>query len=264
MNRPHQKLSRYVKSFIFIYSFIYTKFVTHIYNLDADDEEGVEHRYRTLDNILGLDAAPGLAHHHDVEAELHAVSMEEPRTLKEADGDPNWVATMEELSSIRDNKTWSLVELPRGHRAIGLKWVYKVKRDENDNIVKYKARLVAKGYVQQPGIDFEEVFAPVARQESVRLLLAIAAHHGWGVHHMDVKSAFLNGELQEEVYVQQPLVSSTTSKNSRCSGFTRPCTVSAKLHAPGTRSLTPSYCHLGSHAASMSMGCTPAAKVEHA
>jgi hypothetical protein len=105
--------------------------------------------------------------------------VEEPRTLKEANGDPSWVAAMEEeLSSIRDNRTWSLVELPRGHHAIGLKWVYKVKRDENGNTVKYKARLVAKGYVQQPGIDFEEVFAPVARQESVRLLLAIVAHYG--------------------------------------------------------------------------------------
>jgi len=174
-------------------------------NLDADDDEDVEHRYRRLDNILGTDAVPGMAHRDAVEAELHAVSVEEPRTLKEADGDPNWVAAMEEeLSSIRDNKTWSLVELPHGHRTIGLKWVYKVKRDENGNIVKYKARLVAKGYVQQPGVDFDEVFAPVARLESVRLLLAIAAHHGWGVHHMDVKSAFLNGELQEEVYVQQP------------------------------------------------------------
>jgi hypothetical protein len=163
----------------------------------------VEHRYRTLDNVLGTDAVPGLAHHDTVEAELHAVSVEEPRSLKEADGDPNWVAAMEEeLSSIRENKTWSLVEPPRGHRAIGLKWVYKVKRDENGDIVKYKARLVAKGYVQRPGVDFEEVFAPVARLESVRLLLAIAAHYGWGVHHMDVKSVFLNGDLQDEVYVQ--------------------------------------------------------------
>jgi hypothetical protein len=94
------------------------------------------------------------------------------------------------------------VELPRGHCTIDLKWVYKVKRDENSDIVKYKARLVAKGYVQRPGVDFEEVFAPVARLESVRLLLAIAAHYGWGVHHMDVKSVFLNGDLQDEVYVQ--------------------------------------------------------------
>jgi hypothetical protein len=140
-----------------------------------------------------------------MEAELHSVSVEEPRSVKEAGGDPNWIAAMEEeMNSIRENGTWSLVELPRGHRAIGLKWVYKVKRDENGNVAKYKARLVAKGYVQRPGIDFEEVFAPVARLESVRLLLAIAAHYGWGVHHMDVKSAFLNGDLQEEVYVQQP------------------------------------------------------------
>ena len=133
------------------------------------------------------------------------MSVEEPRSLKEADGDPNWVAAMEEeMKSICDNHTWSLVELPHGHRAIGLKWVYKVKRDENGAIVKYKARLVTKGYVQQPGVDFEEVYAPVARLESVRLVLAVATHFGWGVHHMDVKSAFLNGELQEEVYVQQP------------------------------------------------------------
>jgi len=101
----------------------------------------------------------------------------------------------EELSSIHENKTWSLVELPRGHRAIDLKWVYKVKRDENGDIVKYKACLVAKGYVQRPGVDFEEVFAPVARLESVRLLLAIVAHYGWGIHHVDVKSVFLNVEL---------------------------------------------------------------------
>jgi hypothetical protein len=82
--------------------------------------------------------------------------------------------------------------------------VYKVKRDEKGDIAKYKARLVAKGYVQRPDIDFEEVFAPVARLESVILVLTIAAHFGWVVHHMDVKSAFLNGELQEEVYIHQP------------------------------------------------------------
>lgn len=79
-----------------------------------------------------------------------------------------------------------------------------MKRDEHGNIVKYKARLVAKGYVQQQGIDFNEVFAPVAWLESVRLLLAVAAHEGWEVHHMDVKSTFLNGDLLEEVYVTQP------------------------------------------------------------
>ena len=95
--------------------------------------------------------------------------------------------------------------LPPKHRAVGLKWVFKIKKDPDGNIVKYKARLVAKGYAQCFGVDFEEVFAPVARIETVRVLLALAAQGGWEVHHMDVKSAFLNGELSETVYVQQPL-----------------------------------------------------------
>ena len=82
---------------------------------------------------------------------------------------------MEEMESIESNKTWRLVPLPPGHRPIGLKWVYKVKKDAAGDVVKHKARLVAKGYVQQPGVDFDEVFAPVARIESVRLLLALAA-----------------------------------------------------------------------------------------
>ena len=111
---------------------------------------------------------------------------------------------MEEMSAIEENKTWKLVNLPHGHRPIGLKWVFKVKRDEAGMIIKHKARLIAKGYVQQEGVDFDEVFAPVARMESIRMLLAVAAQEGWLVHHMDVKSAFLNGELKEEVYVRQP------------------------------------------------------------
>jgi hypothetical protein len=111
---------------------------------------------------------------------------------------------LDELQSINENSTWNLTALPAGHRAICLKWVYKVKKDENGRIIKHKARLVAKGYVQRPGVDFEEVFAPVARLESVWLILALAAHRGWEVHHMDVKLAFLNGELEEVVYVSQP------------------------------------------------------------
>ncbi|PWA60828.1 ribonuclease H-like domain, Reverse transcriptase, RNA-dependent DNA polymerase [Artemisia annua] len=91
------------------------------------------------------------------------------------------------------------------HRpAIGLKWVFKTKRDAQGKIIRYKARLVAKGYVQEQGIDFDEVFAPVARIETVRSILALAAYHGWQVHHLDVKSAFLHGDLKEEVYVTQP------------------------------------------------------------
>ena len=102
------------------------------------------------------------------------------------------------------NQTWEMVTPPPGCKPIGLKWVYKIKRNSHGDIVRYKARLVAKGYVQKFGIDYEEVFAPVARMETIRVLLALAAQEGWQVHHMDVKSAFLNGELEEEVYVKQP------------------------------------------------------------
>jgi hypothetical protein len=138
--------------------------------------------------------------------DLLFASAEEPTTFKEAGKEECWRRAMEaEMESIMENKTWTLVDLPPGQKPIGLKWVFKVKRDEHDTIVKHKARLVAKGYVQGPGIDFEEVFAPVARLESVRMLSAVAAHEGWEVHHMDAKSAFLNGELQEEVYVVQPV-----------------------------------------------------------
>lgn len=102
-----------------------------------------------------------------------------------------------EIEAIERNKTWELTDLPSGHKAIDLKWVYKVKRDTTGKILKHKARLVAKGYVQKYDIDFEEVFAPVTRMETVRLLLALAAKNSWEVHHIDVKSAFLNGTLYE-------------------------------------------------------------------
>jgi hypothetical protein len=110
----------------------------------------------------------------------------------------------EEIRAIEENDTWVLTDLHPGRRAIDLKWVFKVKRDEKGSVVKHKTRLVVKGYSQQQGVDYEEVFAPVARLEAVRLLLALAAHRSWEVHHMDVKSAFLNGNLMKEVYVLQP------------------------------------------------------------
>ncbi|GKB16092.1 zinc finger, CCHC-type containing protein [Tanacetum coccineum] len=132
-------------------------------------------------------------------------SDEEPVTYSEACKRGEWVKAMDsELASIERNNTWKLVDLPKNRKPIGLKWVYKVKRDPNGKIVKHKARIVAKGYVQKHGIDYEDVFAPVARIETVRLILALAGSYGWWVHHLDVKSAFLNGDLEEEVYVSQP------------------------------------------------------------
>ena len=112
---------------------------------------------------------------------------------------------LEEMKAIEENETWELIDPPLGCRPIDMKWVYKVKRDELGTIVKHKARLVARGFVQHEGIDFEEVFALVGRMESVRLLLALAAAKDWRVHHLDVKSAFLNGELVETVFIRQPL-----------------------------------------------------------
>jgi hypothetical protein len=114
------------------------------------------------------------------------------------------IACRPERNSIQSNRTWELLALPTGHRAIGLKWVFKLKKDPQGNIIKHKARLVAEGYAQREGVDFEVVFAPVAKIQTVRLLIAIATQRGWQVHHMNVKLAFLNGELRIEVYVQQP------------------------------------------------------------
>ena len=171
--------------------------------LDADHDDDLVARYRRMEDLVGGGEPPGLAARELEEvAELHAVSADEPNTFAEAEKNPCWLKAMqEEMTSITENQTWSLEDMPPGHRAIGIKWVFKLKRNEKGEVVKHKAHLVAKGYVQKQRVDFEEVFAPVARLESVRLLLAIAAHHSWEVHHMDVKSTFLNGELKETVYV---------------------------------------------------------------
>jgi hypothetical protein len=172
--------------------------------LDADHDEEAPLRFRTVDNVIGTATPPGYAVRDLGGGQLFTVSAEEPGLLAQAEQDPSWCRAMEEeLRAIEENRTWTLTELPPGRRAIGLKWVFKVKKDEHGAVVRHKARLIVKGYAQRQGIDYDEVFAPVACMESVRLLLALAAQERWQVHHMDVKTAFLNGDLQEEVYVQQ-------------------------------------------------------------
>lgn len=132
------------------------------------------------------------------------MGIEEPVCYEQAAKEDVWKDAMDkEITAIEKNQTWELTELSQGHKAIDLKWVYKLKKDQNGAVTKHKARLVAKGYVQRQGIDYEEIFAPVTRLETVRLLLALEAKHDWEVHHLDVKSAFLNGVLFEEVYVSQ-------------------------------------------------------------
>ncbi|KAG7553295.1 hypothetical protein ISN45_Aa06g038290 [Arabidopsis thaliana x Arabidopsis arenosa] len=129
----------------------------------------------------------------------------EPMDFQEAIEKKTWRNAMdEEIKAIKKNDTWELASLPNGHKAIGVKWVYKAKKNSKGEVERYKARLVAKGYSQRAGIDYDEVFAPVARLETVRLIISLAAQNKWKIHQMDVKSAFLNGDLEEEVYIEQP------------------------------------------------------------
>src|SRR5713226_7336055 len=127
-----------------------------------------------------------------------------PQTYEEAAGDPRWQASMkEEFNSLQKSNTWELVDLPLGRKLVQCKWVYKTKFSADGSPLKYKAILVAKGYSQVHGIDYNETFAPVAKMDSIRLALAIAASKQWEVHHMDVKCAFLNGDITEYIYMQQ-------------------------------------------------------------
>jgi len=116
-----------------------------------------------------------------------------------------WQKAMEdEMQSIHDNKTWTLTDLPSGRRCIGTKWVYKIKKDASNKFQRYKARIVAKGYAQVAGLDFDKTFAPVVRIDSIRLLFAISAFLGLEILHADCKTAFLNGNSDLEIYIQQP------------------------------------------------------------
>jgi hypothetical protein len=110
----------------------------------------------------------------------------------------------EELENFERNQVWELVDPPPGCKPIGTKWVWKNKEGEKGEVVRNKSRLVAQGFSQKEGIDYEETFSPVARLEVIRILLAFSVAKGFKLHQMDVQSAFLNGVLEEEVYVRQP------------------------------------------------------------
>ena len=134
--------------------------------------------------------------------------MVEPRNVREALAGPNardWIRAMEEeMDSMKKNHVWDLVDLPAGRKAVGNKWILKIKRKADGSIERYKARLVAKGFTQVEGVDYDETFSPVVRFASVRLILAIVASMDLELFQMDVKTAFLNGELEEEIYMAQP------------------------------------------------------------
>ncbi|KAK8632907.1 hypothetical protein V6N13_073286 [Hibiscus sabdariffa] len=136
------------------------------------------------------------------------VDQDEPKTYQEAVASPDsekWLEAMRsEIDSMSENQVWTFVEPPEGIKPIGCKWVFKKKTDMDGNVQTYKGRLVAKGFRQIHGVDYDETFSPVAMFKSIRILLAIAAFHDYEIWQMDVKTAFLNGKLEEDVYMTQP------------------------------------------------------------
>ncbi|XP_068323337.1 uncharacterized mitochondrial protein AtMg00810-like [Pyrus communis] len=109
-----------------------------------------------------------------------------------------------ELKALNENKTWSVVQLPKGKKVVGSRWVYKIKFNSDGSIERHKARLVARGFTQTFGVDYKKTFAPVAKMSTIRVLLSVAVNHEWPLYQMDVKNAFLHGDLEQEVYMQLP------------------------------------------------------------
>jgi hypothetical protein len=165
------------------------------------------------------------------------VSCIEPFRVEEALHDSDWVLAMQkELNNFKRNEVWSLVPHTK-QNVVGTKWVFRNKQDEHGVVTWNKAQLVAKGYAQVAGLDFEETFAPVARLKSIHILLAYAAHHSFKLFQMDVKSAFLNGRIKEEVYVEQPLASSMTGIPAMCISSPRCSMDLSKLQEHGMNAL---------------------------
>ncbi|GJR56621.1 retrovirus-related pol polyprotein from transposon TNT 1-94 [Tanacetum coccineum] len=166
-----------------------------------------ESKTHPLENVIGnLNQRTLRSQAQDKSNFFCFISTLEPKNINEALKDENWVMAMqEELNQFKTNEVWELVPNPMDMTIIGTKWVYRNKLDENGVVTRNKARLVAQGYNQQEGIDYDETYAPVARLESIRILLAYACALDFKLYQMDVKSAFLNGFINEEVYVAQPM-----------------------------------------------------------
>ena len=146
--------------------------------------------------------------------QLSTVSI--PSNVLDALANPKWRKAMnEKMEALQKNATWELVPLPKGMKPIGCRWVFTVKLKPDGSIDRYKARLVAKGYAQRYGIDYRDTFAPVAKINTIRILISIAANRDWPLQQFDVKNAFLDGDLEEEVYMELPL---RVKNGSSCKG----------------------------------------------
>nr|KYP44486.1 Retrovirus-related Pol polyprotein from transposon TNT 1-94 [Cajanus cajan] len=141
----------------------------------------------------------------------------EPRSIKEAMAIPHWKKTMlEEYKALMKNNTWILTTLPAGRNLIGCRWVFKVKTNSDGSINRHKARLVAKGFHQRDGFDFSETFSPVVKPATIRIILSIVVSRSWDMRQIDIANAFLNGDLQEDIYMAQPPGFIQTDKSLVC------------------------------------------------
>jgi len=144
-----------------------------------------------------------VAHHYAYMVRI--IQEVEPTCFEQAVRNPKWDNAMdEEMVALDANATWELVALPEDKKAIGCKWVYKIKDNADGSMSKYKTRLVAKGYAQTYGIDYEETYSPIAKMTTIRTIITMAIAKRWSLHQMDVKNVFLHGDLHEKVYMEQP------------------------------------------------------------
>lgn len=173
---------------------------------DATEPEGVnneEDRELQREDRRSRGVLP--SRYNDFVVGVAECSLEEPTSFKDAVKITEWKQAMEaEIQSHAANQTWELMQLPEGKKVIGSKWIFKLKRNEVGKVVKHKARLVAQGFNQRFGIDYVDVFAPVTRLATLRTVLAVAGKRQMILHHFDIKTAYLNGTLEEEVYMRQP------------------------------------------------------------
>ena len=132
-------------------------------------------------------------------------SSTESNSFSKAMKQKAWKKSMlSEYNSVLENGTWKLVDYPSNVKPIGCKWVYRIKYKSNGEVDKYKARLVAKGFAKQEGIDYDETFSPTTKWNTIKTVINLATHNGWKLHQMDVKSAFLNGDFKEKIFMTQP------------------------------------------------------------